>query len=428
VSIADPARHADGRLSDEMRPLWHQRTDMRAYLQRGPRILVHAQGATLRDSAGRDYIDGLSSHNTSAVGHGRREIIDAISNQLGRLDFCALHDVSHEPALTLARRLTQVGPSGLDSVYFAPSGTEANEIAIKLARTFFRLTGQPGRTKIIGRRGSYHGNTLGAVAAGGVRSYRHTAAPLPAGFSHLPPAHTFETGAAAAEALEELTLFEGPETVAAMIAEPIAVAEGLSFPPEGYFTCLAEVCRRYGVLLIIDEVICGMGRTGSLFAIERHGVEPDLLTLGKALSGGYFPISAVLIHQRIRDAFEGRAFAHLSTYGGHPAGCAAALSVLDIIDREKLLARAEETGATILSALLPLTEQYAARRIQRRGLLIGIELASPARADLESTALDLGLVCGLRGQWIFLAPPLSISSAETDELVRRVTKLVVTLS
>ena len=416
--------------------LWHQNTQMRAYVTRGPRVIVAAEGAILKDREGREYVDGLSTHNCCSFGHGRREIVEAMAAQLRRLDFVSLQGLSHEPALDLAERLVALAPGDLAAAYFVNSGSEAVEAAFKLARQFFVVTGEPRRTKIISFRDAYHGHTLADTAAGGDTTYRLSAGPLPPGFVQIAPPGPGDDPVAAARVLEDALLFEGPQTVAAFILEPVAVHKGVRLFPPGYLAEVHAVCRRHGVLLIADEVISGLGRTGRLFACEHWGLEPDILTLGKALSGGYFPIGAALAHRRIRDAFwEREIFPHFVTYSGHPGGCAAALAALAIVEREDVARAAQARGEQLLRELTALQDSPVVGRVTGLGMLLSVELladkatGAPLPPEIARTvaslALDLGLFCGIRGgHWLFLAPPLTMTDAEAKRLVSAVQRVI----
>jgi adenosylmethionine-8-amino-7-oxononanoate aminotransferase len=320
-------------------------------------VLSHGEGCHVWTEDGRRWLDALSGLFVVQVGHGRRELADVAAEQAARLAYFPIWGLAHEPAIRLAARLAAAAPGDLDRVFFTAGGSEAVESAWKLARQHFRAIGQPQRTKVIAREGAYHGVTLGALSITGVPALRDPFEPLVPGASHVANTNRYHHPLGddedafstwAADAIAERIEAEGPETVAAVFLEPMQNAGGCITPPAGYFQRVREICDRYGVLLVSDEVICAFGRLGTMFGCERYGYEPDMITTAKGLTSGYSPLGALIASERVVAPFlEGAAsFTHGFTFGGHPVSCAVALANLDIIEREGLLAnvRANEDG------------------------------------------------------------------------------------
>ncbi len=416
-------------------------------------VAVSAAGAHITDSEGKQYLDASGGAAVSCLGHGDPAIVEAIKAQADKLQFAHTSFFTSEPAESLAELLTELAPGELDRVYIVSGGSEANEAALKLARQYFLETGQDSRHRIVSRRQSYHGATLGTLAIRGNRWNRTPFEPLLMDVSHISPCYAYrgreageseyDYGQRVANELEQEILRLGPETVMAFVAEPVAGARLGAVPPvEGYFRRIREICDRYGVLLILDEVMCGMGRTGTLFACEQEGVAPDILTLAKGLGGGYQPIGAMMCGKRIHDAIDqgSRSFQHGHTALGHPIACAASLAVVRAILERKLLARVRSTGARLMDTL---NERFGDREyigdIRGRGLFIGLELvrdragkqpfdpALQVHKRLKQTALAKGLLCypwggtvdGKSGDHILLAPPFIIEDSHIEELVTK---------
>jgi len=423
-----------------------------------PPTAVRGEGCYLFDSTGKRYLDGSGGAAVSCLGHGDAEVTAAIKAQLDKVAFAHTGFFTSEPAEELADLLIEHAPGTLDRVYFVSGGSEAVEAALKLARQYMLESGQGSRHRVISRRQSYHGNTLGALAAGGNLWRREPFAPLMIETSHILPCYAYreqnkgeseaDYGLRAADALEEEILRLGPETVMAFIAEPVVGATLGAVPAvEGYFRRIREICDRYGVLLILDEVMCGMGRTGTLFACEQDGVAPDIATVAKGLGGGYQPIGAMLCTSEIYNAIEGGSgfFQHGHTYIGHPAACAGALAVLKAILGRDLLPRVIEQGNKLQAALEAEFGQHPnIGDIRGRGLFRGLELVEdrdakapfdPARAvngRLKKAAFEAGLICypmggtidGRRGDHVLLAPPFIIEDGQIGELVEKLSGAV----
>lgn len=416
-------------------------------------LVVGGEGCWLIDRNGRRYLDASGGAAVSCLGHGHPDVLAAIHRQLDAIAYAHTSFFTSEPAEALADFLIARAPAGLDRVYFVSGGSEAVEAALKLARQYFVEIGQPQRCRFLARRQSYHGNTLGALAVGGNLWRRQMFAPLLIDTDHLSPCYPYreklegESDAAFVDRLvaelEEHLARVGPETVIAFVAEPVVGATLGAVPAlPGYFRRIREVLDRHGILLILDEVMCGMGRTGTLFACEQEGVVPDLVAIAKGLGGGFQPIGAVLAHERIvRAIAEGSGFfQHGHTYMGHPVACAAALAVQQVIERDGLLARVQRLGDQLEAALI---ERFGNHphigEIRGRGLLRGLELVrerssrapfDPAlrlHARIKAEAMQRGLICypmggtidGRRGDHVLLAPPFIISEAEIGLIVER---------
>jgi len=413
---------------------------------------VAGDGCYLIDTNGKRYLDASSGAAVSCLGHSNRKVLDAVKAQLDTLAYAHTGFFTSEPAEHLAEMLVDRAPDGIDRVYFVSGGSEAVEAALKLARQYFMEIGQDQKSNIIARWQSYHGNTLGALAAGGNRWRRAQFAPMLSGaMHHIAPCHHWrfgepgetaqDYGLRAAQALEDKILELGPDTVAAFIAEPVVGATMGAVPATpGYFKRIREICDRYGVLLILDEVMCGMGRTGHLFACEADGVAPDIVCIAKGLGAGIQPIGATLCSGAIYDAIADGSgfFQHGHTYIGHPTACAAGCAVLKVFDDEDLIGRVQARGRDLMTRLDARFSQHAhVGHIRGRGLFIGVELVAdrdtkapfdPAlkiHAKLKQAAQDSGLLCypmggtidGLRGDHILLAPPFIIGDSELDVLV-----------
>jgi adenosylmethionine-8-amino-7-oxononanoate aminotransferase len=389
----------------------------------------------------------------SCLGHSHPKVIEAIKTQAEKLSFAHTGFFTSEPAEALADNLVSRSPAGLDAVYFVSGGSEAVEAALKLARQYHLERGEPERRHFVARWQSYHGNTLGALSVGGNRWRREPFAPMLIESHHIDPCFAYrfrrddeteeEYGLRAADALEAKIQELGPETVAAFIAEPVvgATAGAVAAAP-GYFRRIREICDRHGVLFIADEVMCGMGRTGTLFACEQEGVSPDLACIAKGLGGGYQPVGAVMVSGAIYDAVRqgSGVFQHGHTYLGHPIACAAALAVQQAIEEEGLLQRVCEMGDALNDALL---ERFGNHRhvgdIRGRGLFRAIELVEERgtkktfdpdlklHARIKKEAMDRGLICypgggtidGKYGDHVLLAPPFIVEAQHIDQITER---------
>ncbi len=418
-----------------------------------PPVAVRGDGVYIVDADGKRYLDGSGGAAVSCLGHSHPRVIEAIKQQLDAIPYGHTGFFTNEPMEKLAAYLAEKAPGDLDMVYFVSGGSEAVEAALKMARQYFIEIGQPDRHKIIARRQSYHGNTLGALAVGGNEWRREQFRPMLIDADHVAPCYAYrdrrddesevEYGQRVADELEAAIRAAGPETVAAFICEPVVGATAGAVPAvPGYLKKVREICDRHGVLLIFDEVMCGMGRTGHLFACEEDGVAPDLMTIAKGLGAGYQPIGAVLVAARIFEAIRDGSgfFQHGHTYMGHPAACAAGLAVQETIRDENLLANVKTQGEALRRALEARFGNNAnVGDIRGRGLFLGIELVAdrstkepfdPARklnAVVKREAMARGLMCypmggtidGRRGDHVLVAPPFIIDQSHIAELVEK---------
>ena len=410
-------------------------------------------GIYIIDADGKRYLDASGGAAVSCLGHSDPDVIQAIKDQAETLAFAHTAFFTSEAAEELANLLIGKAPDGIEVVYFVSGGSEAMEAALKMARQYFLEVGEPERTKFIARRQSYHGNTLGALSVGGNVWRREPFEAMLMDVGHIQPCYAYrnqldgeteeEYGLRAADELEAEIQRLGPETVIAFVAETVVGATtGVVPPVKGYFKRIRDICDRHGVLLILDEVMCGMGRTGTTFACEQDGIAPDIVCIAKGLGAGYQPIGAALVSAKVFQAFsEGSGFfQHGHTYMGHPMACAAALAVQRKIQALDLLANVREQGEVLESRLLDRLGNHAhVGDIRGRGLFRGIELVAdcatkepfdPAlklHAGVKDQAMDCGLICypgggtadGVQGDHILLAPPFIIEKPEIYELVDR---------
>jgi len=431
----------------------------RSFTQTYP-TAVAGDGPYLIDSSGRRYLDASGGAAVSCLGHSDAEVIEAIRQQVGQLAYAHTSFFTTEVMEELADFLVARAPAGLESVYFVSGGSEAVETALKLARQYFVEIGQPARKHVIARRQSYHGNTLGALAAGGNEWRRRQFEPLLIDVSHVSPCYAYreqhdgetaeQFASRLAQELEAEILRLGADNVMAFIAEPVVGATlGAVTAVPGYFKQVREVCDRHGVLLILDEVMCGMGRTGSLFAAEQEGISADLITIAKGLGAGYQPIGATLVSARIRDAIANGSgyFQHGHTYIGHATACAAALAVQKTIEARGLLSQVQTLGDALQTRLVDTLGHHAhVGEIRGRGLFRGIELVAdrasktpfdPAlklHARIKKAAMAEGLMCypmggtvdGQFGDHILLAPPFIIDAGHIDEIAQKLAKAIDT--
>ncbi|SFR40320.1 aspartate aminotransferase family protein [Litoreibacter janthinus] len=413
--------------------------------------VARGEGVYLYDQNGKAYLDGSGGAAVSCLGHGDKQVTDAIKAQLDTVAFAHTSFFTSYPAEQLADKLIEHAPEGLDRVYLVSGGSEAMEAALKLARQYFVETDQPQRRHIIARRQSYHGNTLGVLATGGNEWRRAPFAPLLVETSHISPCfeyrgkHPDETridyGLRVANELETEIQRLGEDSVIAFVAEPVVGATTGAVPAvEGYFKRIREICDKYGVLLILDEVMCGMGRTGTLFASEQEGISPDIVAIAKGLGAGYQPIGAMLCSAKIYAAIEAGSgfFQHGHTYVGHPTASAAALAVLTKLTDGGLVERCAMMGDKLQNALQQEFGQHAnVGDIRGRGLFRALEIVEDRETKapfaqqrtihkaLKQECFDAGLICypmggtvdGQRGDHILLAPPFIIEESHVDEIV-----------
>ncbi len=426
--------------------LIHPITELRKAAARGPRILSGGKGIRLQTADGHSVIDGFSGLFNINVGHGRSEIADAVAAQMRELAYYpSFWEFSSEPAIRLAERVVGLFPADreLRHVLFTTGGSDANETAFYSARLYHALRGEPARRKILSRRHSYHGITRSAGSATRLPAYHILNEPDPLHIDTSAPycfrcefdATYPDCGLACAEDVEAVLQREGPETVAAVIAEPVMGTGGILIPPPDYFERLQAICRAHGVLLIADEVITGFGRTGRWFGMEHWNLQPDLVTFAKGITSGYLPLGGMALSERVfetlRDqAPKGLPFMFGLTYNNHPSSCAAALANLDILEREGMVENAEKVGAYLLERVREaLGEHPFVADIRGLGLLVAIECAAPGTRDpvggkpmafpaaVSHAAWERGLIARALWDCLGLAPPLCTTRAEVDEIV-----------
>ncbi|HZR94858.1 MAG TPA: aspartate aminotransferase family protein [Gaiellaceae bacterium] len=384
-----------------------------------PVIWARGRGATLWDVDGKEYVDGTCGLWQCAVGHGRPELARAAAEQIERLEFYAsFWNFANEPSIRLATRLAELSPPGLDRVFFTNGGSEGIETAIKLVRLAWHAQGQPERNVILSRKSAYHGVGVASLAATGIPPLKEGFGPLAPGFVHLStPTQTADADALVAElraTIDEL----GAETIAAFVGEPVMGVGGMIPPPDGYWPQVQQVLREHGILLVLDEIVTGYGRTGHWFGAQRYELDADVIVTAKALTSGYIPMGAVLVHDRLVEMLEGTAFRHGFTYNGHPVGSAVALANLEIIERESLIERAAAVGARMRERLEPVQELACVAEVRGVGLMLGVELAGDRdAAPVAAGALEQGVVVRASGQKIVMSPPFVIEDEQADRIV-----------
>lgn len=426
----------------DLRHLWHHSLQHSGLTQHPPLQIERADNCYVWDSDGNRYLDAMAGLWCVNVGYGRKSIADAVYAQMQKLPYCPLTQ-THLPAAELAERLAGLLPMGLDRVFFTNSGSEAVETALKMARQCARQT-HPGqsRYKIVARHRAYHGFTMGAASATGQIARKQAFEPLVPGFLHVAPPDRLRCGfcssapactLACADEFERVIRMEGPETVAAVIVEPVIGGGGVFPAPDGYLKRLREICDRYGVLLILDEVITGFGRTGTLFAFEQAGIHPDILVVAKGITSGYLPLGATIANERVFESFlsdknPAAKFTHLSTFGGHPCSCAAALANIDILCGERLWENSATVGSHLLARLGEINDPRIAE-IRGRGLLIGIEFALPEAEviQIQKRIRSNGVLVGRNadtvpgfGNVLTISPPLILTESQAEDILQAV--------
>lgn len=430
----------------QLHPLQHPKTHS------DPLVIERGEGVYLYTADGRRILDGMAGLWNVNVGYGRKELAQAAFDQMQQLAFTSnFAGMTNIPAARLAHKLSGYAYSRLRTTFFTSGGSESNDSAFKIARYYWKRVGKPDKFKIIARKSSYHGVTLAATFATGIDRYHRMFGPAVPGFVHVaaPYPYRFEgnlnpgetIGLAAARAIEEAILREGPETVAAVIAEPVQSVGGVIVPPEDYFPRVRAICDQYDVLLIADEVITGFGRTGELFALNRYGVQPDILSFAKAITSGYLPLGGNQISDAIYDAIQSApdtdSWMHGYTYSGHATACAVALRNLELIENEKLVEKSKQMGQRLLAGLQSLREFPMVGEVRGLGLLCGVELVTDKATKEADPALAAKIMrmCqerGLRtrnvGSTLAFSPPLSITEDEVDEIIRILGSVLDTLA
>ena len=371
------------------RHLWLHFSRLSAYAERDIPVFVRGEGMYLYDDTGKRYLDGLSGLFVVQIGHGREELAEAAAAQAVQLAYYPIWSAAHPTAIRLAARLADLAPGDLNRVFFTTGGSEAVESAWKLARAYFRAVGQPGRTKVVARTLAYHGTTMGALSITGLPAIKNAFEPLVPGTVHVANTNRFRSAfppevtadderfaAACADAIEQAIVAEGPETVCAVYLEPVQNTGGCFPPPPGYFARVRDICDRHGVLLVSDEVICGFGRLGAMFAAELYGYLPDMITFAKGVTSGYAPLGGVIARDSLAEPFlSGTAsFAHGITFAGHPVSCATALANLDVFERERIVDHVQANAGDFRRRMESLRDLAIVGDVRGDGYFLAIEL------------------------------------------------------
>jgi taurine-pyruvate aminotransferase len=427
--------------------IWHS---MKPYNPNATLVVTEAKGCWVTDHTGKKYLDAMAGLWCVNVGYGREELAEAAYEQLKKLAYFPLTQ-SHVPAIQLGEKLNELlGDEYV--IFFSNSGSEANETAFKIARQYHQQRGEHNRYKIISRYRAYHGNSLGALAATGQAQRKYKYEPLAPGFIHVAPPDSYRDDdqrenprdLKSVKAIDDVMTWELSETIAAVIMEPIITGGGVLIPPEGYMKAVKEVCEKHGALLIVDEVICGFGRTGKPFGFMNYGVKPDIITMAKGITSAYLPLSATAVRKEIYEVFKGTEeydyFRHVNTFGGNPAACALALKNLEIMEKENLFERSREVGERLLNELKnKLQDHPYVGDVRGKGLLIGIELVAdkgakePLDVSLVNKVISIckekGLIIGKNGTTVAgynnvltLSPPLNIEEEDLSFLVKTLTE------
>jgi len=421
------------------------------HTQQQARVWVKGQGAQLTDADGREFIDGLSGLWNVIVGHGRQELAEAAATQAATLAYASGYaGSSNQPAIELAEQLAALTYPSINKFFFTSGGGEATESSIKMARAYWKLKGRPKKTKVISRIEGYHGVTLAAMSATGLSSYWPLFEPRVPGFIHIPSPYPYRyeapagvsQGLAAANELEQAILREDADSVAMFLAEPVQGAGGVIVPQDDYFPRIREICNRYDVLLVADEVITGFGRTGLLFALQHWNIEPDIVQFAKAITSGYIPFGGIGINDTIAESLTDgqRPWMHAYTYSAHPVGCAVALRNLKIIEDEDLLGQCTNKGSRLLSALMEsLGDHPHVGEIRGKGLMCAVELVAdrstkesfPSNAKVgarvHQEAVRRGLFSRIKADTYLLAPTAVITDDQLDRCVEILTESIHTI-
>jgi adenosylmethionine-8-amino-7-oxononanoate aminotransferase len=429
------------------RHLWLHFTRMSSYTDAELPVIVRGEGQYVFDQHGKRYLDGLAGLFVSQIGHGRAEVAEAGARQASELAYFPLWSYAHPQAIQLAERLASLAPGDLNRVFFTTSGSEAVESAWKLAKQYFKNIGQPGRYKVLSRDIAYHGTSMGALAITGLAGIKAPFEPLPPGGVRVPNTNFYRApafvaddrgafGQWAADEIERAILREGPESVAAVYLEPLQNSGGCFPPPPGYFARVREICDRYGVLLVSDEVICAFGRLGYYFGSQRYGYQPDIITFAKGVTSGYAPLGGMLVRDELMEPFASgpATFLHGVTFAGHPVSCAVAMANLDVFEKEDLLGNVRQHEGAFRSALEKLHDLPIVGDVRGDGYFYGIELVKDKatretfsdeeserllRGFLSQALFDAGLICRAddRGDPVIqLSPPLTCGPEQFDEM------------
>jgi len=435
---------------------WAPFTQMGDLSDKEPLVVVSGEGATVTTEDAQTYIDVHGALWLANIGYGRREVADAVYEQMKRLSwFPSFDGMSNDAALQLAHRLIQLTKQeNMNRVFFSSGGSEANEAAIKMARQYWRLKGKTGKYKVVSRNRAYHGVSMGALSATGIAENRQHFEPLVPGFRHIEAPYCYrcpygldlaDCGLACARELERTLQFEGPDTVAAFIGEPVMGAGGMLVPPDGYWQEIQRICRAYDVLIIADEVVTAFGRTGEMFGARHWDLVPDIMVFAKALTSGYQPLGATLVNESIYEPYigkygEGKEFLHGTTYAGHPAACAAAQVNLDIIEREGLVEQARDKGQYLLEGLNDLRDLPVVGDVDAKGLMARLEIVRdkdsktsfPADArtgpGVSEKLLEHNIILRPLGDTLTFSPPLVIDKTQIDRIIGALREILGALS
>ncbi|MDQ1002343.1 taurine-pyruvate aminotransferase [Neobacillus niacini] len=436
-------------LAQDDKYLWHS---MKPYNPNATIVATKAEGSWVTDANGKRYLDGMAGLWCVNVGYGRTELAEAAYEQLKEMAYFPLTQ-SHIPAIKLAEKLNEMlGDEYV--VFFSNSGSEANETAFKIVRQYHQQKGDVNRYKIVSRYRGYHGNSMGALAATGQAQRKYKYEPLTPGFIHVSPPDSYRDDVnvsdprelSSVKEIDRTMTWELSETIAAMIMEPIITGGGILVPPEGYMKAAKEVCEKHGALLIVDEVICGFGRTGKAFGFMNYDVKPDIITMAKGITSAYLPLSATAVRKEIYEAFKGTEeydyFRHVNTFGGNPAACALALKNLEIMEKENLFDRSRDLGKQVVNELSDLLQDHPfVGDVRGKGLLVGIELVKDKKTKepLEVTLVNQvianckqeGLLIGKNGATVAgynnvltLSPPLNIKQEDINFIIKTVSNSI----
>lgn len=441
--MAQTSQSQESLLNLDEQYVWHS---MKPYNPKATIVATKAEGSWITDADGNRYLDAMAGLWCVNVGYGRVELAEAAYEQLKEMAYFPLSQ-SHVPAIKLAEKLNELlGDEYV--IFFSNSGSEANETAFKITRQYHQQKGEHNRFKIISRYRGYHGNSMGALAATGQAQRKYKYEPLAPGFIHVAPPDSYRDNCnvsdphelSSIKEIDHVMTWELSETIAAMIMEPIITGGGVLIPPDGYMKAAKEVCEKHGALLIVDEVICGFGRTGKPFGFMNYGVKPDIITMAKGITSAYLPLSATAVRKEIYDVFKGNDdydfFRHVNTFGGNPAACALALKNIEIMEKEKLFERSCDLGEILLNDLKNLLQDHPyVGNVRGKGLLIGIELVKDKNTkeplapelvnDVIGTCKQNGLIIGKNGVTVAgynnvltLSPPLNINQEDLEFVVK----------
>jgi beta-alanine--pyruvate transaminase len=430
---------------NDLDAFWMPFTANRAF-KKNPRMIARAEGMYYYTPEGKPVMDGTAGLWCCNAGHKRRPIIEAIQAQAEELDFAPNFQFGHPKVFAAAARIAALAPGDLDHVFFAGSGSEAADTALKIAIAYWNVTGKGSKTRLIGRERGYHGVGFGGISVGGIVSNRKFFGSLLAGSDHMPATYDREKqrftkgepeyGAHFADELERIVTLHDASTIAAVMVEPMAGSTGVLPPPKGYLQRLREICTKHGILLIFDEVISGFGRLGFAFAAERYGVIPDMITFAKGVTSGTVPMGGVIVRKHIYDAFmngpdNAIELFHGYTYSGHPLAAAAALATLDVYRDEGLFERAKSLEPLWADAVMELKEEPNVLDIRTLGLVAGIDLASRPEgvgkrgyAAMEHAFHEEGLMIRITGDTIALTPPLIVTEDQIGEIVEKTRRVI----